>query len=179
MRYFILAAMALISLSGLSTSAKAAEASIGILDVQKILSESKAAQHMQEQMEKEQKSFLDALKKKEEALRAREKKILENASSMSKDELNEKKQNFAKDFQASRQFAQENKQRLDRALAEGMQKLRLELFETVEDVSDKGGYTLILPKQLIFAGGETLDITDETLKALDKSLKKVDLDFKK
>ena len=155
-----------------------ASSKIAVLDLQYLLSEAKAAQGIQDQVNKQRESFLKELEAQENALRDKEKSILEKAKDMSQEELEEQRVAFEKEFQEARAKAQSNKVKIERALGVAMEKLRGEMSSVVEGIAKEQGYDLVLPRQNVIVGGDDLDISKETLKRLNKKVAKIELELK-
>lgn len=172
MRYYF--AVFVMSLCLIASSVQA-ETSIGILDVQQLLRDSKAAQSIQEQVDVERQAFLKKLAERENSLRDKEQALLKEAPSLSQEELNERRAAFEKEFQEARHAAQQQKDALDKALLDGMTKLREIIFEVVDQVSAEKGYDLILARQNVVSGGDNLDISEETLSILNQRVNNIPL----
>ncbi len=154
-----------------------AQTSIAVLDTQMLLSQSKAGKHIQGQVTKQRDGFIKKLSEKESALKKKEKVLVEEASSLSKEDFLEKRKVFEKEFQDMRSFAQKEKARLDKALIGAMSKLRTEMFDVVQEIATEKNYDLVLGRQSVILGGNSLDISKEALKRLDKAVSKIELSF--
>lgn len=154
-----------------------AETSIGILDLQRLLQEAKAAQNIQDQVNAQREQFSKELDQEEQALREKEKAIIDAAKDLSKEELQDKRIEFQKAYGEARAKAQASRDRIERALLIAMGKLREEIAAVVEEISKEDGYDLVLARQNLIAGGEGLDISDKTLERLNKKVSTIALEF--
>ncbi len=163
-----------------SVSALAAEAtSIGTVDLQKLMADSKAGQSLQKQIEVEKDKFLSEISKKEQALRDEEKKIAEGRDSMKKEEFAKKAKEFEGKLGESREQAQTRKKNLETAAAKALAQLRDRVIAAVKAVGDQRGYNLVLAKQNIVIGPDAADITADVLKKLDENTADITLEVSK
>jgi Skp family chaperone for outer membrane proteins len=156
--------------------AAAAPVTVGYVDVQKILTETKAAKDIQDQVQKQREQFVEDLAKQEQDLSAEKKKIEEDAASLSKEELAARKKEFEAHFQDARKIAQKRKEDLEAALAKSLNKLKEELYKVVETLAGEKGYTLVISKQAVVLADPAADMTAETMERLNKNVSKIRLD---
>lgn len=162
----------------LATNVARAEVSVAVLDVQKLLTQSQAAESIQSQSEKLRDSFLEKLSKQEQDLREKEKKLVEDGKSLSKEEFLERKKEFEKEFIETQNMAKKRKAEIDQAYSKAMSKLMDSIYGIVQDVADEKGYSLVLSKQNVVLGEQELDITDNTMKILNDKVSDIKLDVK-
>lgn len=160
-------------------TANAQDISIGVVDVESLLTKSDAAKSIQKQVQSERDKFVKKLKAQESALREMEKELLETAADLEVKELSEKKKAFEKKFSETRVMAQKGKSRIDSALVEAMAKLKKEAFKAVEEVAQEKGQTLILARQHVVASDKSLDISKESMAKLNTAVSDIKLKFDK
>lgn len=151
------------------------ELSIAVVDVQELLTQSKAARSIQEQVKAEREKFLAKISKEEEVLRGMEKDFVENAKDLTPEQRAEKKKAFEEKFAATQKKAQEGKGKIEKAVVEAMATLNKEAFQAVESVAEAAGYNLILAKQHVVASDKSIDISEASMKKLNDNIKKIDL----
>lgn len=153
-----------------------AQATIGMVDVQRLLSDSDAAHNIQQQIQSQRETFLAEVSAQEQSLRALEKQLTEEHASLPSAEFALKKEEFEKQFVETRRLAQKRKKSLDEAVARAMAKLNEELNKVVKEVAAERGYTMVLSRQNVVMGGDNIDISDEVMARLNKSVSKIALE---
>lgn len=155
-----------------------ANTTIAVVDVDAILSQSKAAKSLKAQVDKKRKSFLDSVKEEEDKLRKEQKEIEGKRDSLSKEELVKKAQEFEKGRLNARKSIQEQKSKLDKAYSKSMNMLTKVIFEVCQEIADEREIDLVITRQNIIVGNMSLDITKDVLERLNKKLPNVSLDVK-
>ncbi len=153
-----------------------AQISIAVVDVDTILSESKAAKSIKSQVKKKREGFIDNVKKEEDKLRKEQKAIEAKRDSMSKEELVKKAQEFERGRLNARKSIEEKKSKLDKAYSKSMNSLTKVIFEVCQEIADERKIDLIITRQNIIVGSLSLDITTEVMERMNEKLPKLDLD---
>lgn len=174
----VLAFVACLSVFAFNAAPAAAEQSIGVVDVQALLTQSKAGQNIQKQLDTRKEKFLSEIGKEEAALRDEEKKLAGERDSLSKDDFTKKAKAFEEKLNASRQKAQTRKKALEDGANGALIKLRDQIVKIVEEVAASKGYGLVITTQTVVAGGKAFDITEESLKKLNDAVSEIPLDVK-
>ncbi len=154
------------------------QVSIAVVDVDAILSESKAAKSIKSQVKKKREGFIDNVKKEEGKLRKEQKAIEAKRDSMSKEELVKKAQEFEKGRLSARKSIEEQKSKLDKAYTKSMNMLTKVIFEVCQEIANERKIDLIITKQNIIVGSLSLDITKEVMARMNKKLPNITLDVK-
>lgn len=162
----------------ISSGISFASTTIAVVDVDSILSDSKAAKSLKLQVDDKRKSFIDNVKKEEDKLRKEQKAIEQKRDSLSKDELLKKAKEFEKGRMDARKSIQEQKGKLDKAYSKSMNMLTKVIFEVCHEIADERKIDLVITRQNIIVGNMSLDITKEVLGRLNKKLPNVALDVK-
>tara|TARA_X000001036_G_scaffold286201_1_gene265884 strand:+ start:2957 stop:3565 length:609 start_codon:yes stop_codon:yes gene_type:complete len=168
MRFMYLFIFAFLFIAPISHAA--ANTTIGIVNTAQVLTESKAAKSLFKQRETLQKSFLLEVSDKEQGLRDREKALISERDSISKDAFNKKKESYEKDLLETGKKVREKKQKLEQAYAKAIAKIKAEMTKATAAVADEKALQLVLTNQNVIIGAKELDITDEVMKRLDKNL---------
>lgn len=155
-----------------------AELTLAVVDVDVILTQSKAAKSIQGQVDKKRNGFLDDVKKEEDKLRAEQKAIESQKDNLSKDELVKKAQEFEKRRLDARNTLQDKKSKLDSAYAESMNTLTKTIFDVCQQIANERGIDLVITRQNIIVGNMSLDITKDVLDAMNKKLPNLTLNVK-
>jgi outer membrane protein len=168
MKYFRIFLFVVLAFSFVPLAARA-ELSIAVVDVQKILTESKPAKKIQSDMQAQREKFLNELSKQETQLRQTEKSLSDQSATLPKEDFAKKRREFEETFLQTRQNAQKRKKDLDDALGKAMIQLRDELVKVVESISKEKGYNLVLSKQDVVLNNADIDITEQALAKINSS----------
>lgn len=180
MRNSILKLLALAMFSVVLVPAYArAEISIAVVDIEKILNESKAAKSVQSQVEEKRKTFLGEVEAADKKLRDEQTAIEAKRETFTKEELTEKARGFEQSRMEARKKIQESKAKLDTAYADAMNKLTKTIYEVSQKLADERKIDLIITRQNIIVGSMSLDITKDVLASLDTALPTLSLEVKK
>ncbi len=142
---------------------------IAVVDVQGLMSTSKAGKSIQEQINKQRDSFKEEFSKIEKDLGDTQKKLAEDKDSKPEDQMAKKKE-FETRLMEANKLVQQRRQSLEKSAAEASMELRKEVVKVVADIADKDGYTLVITTQNVIVSEKSMDITDKVLAALDKQL---------
>lgn len=155
-----------------------AEVSIAVVDVHKILTESKAAKSIKDQVKTKREGFVKEVKKAEDGLRDEQQKLVEAKDKVSKEELMKQFRSFEEKRLEARKKLQGKQQKLDEAYNKAMAKLSQSIFEVCQKIADDKKFDLVITKDNIIVGNKALDITHEVLENLNKNLPKLSLEIK-
>lgn len=150
---------------------------VAVVDVQKLMKDSKAGMDIQQQLETHKTKFLTEIGKQEQKLRDDEKALSGKRSSMAPEEFAKEAKKFEGELTESRRMAQERKKALEDAASKSMGKLRDEILKIVQQIADERKFSLVINRQNVIISGKDMDITEETLARLDKAISKVALEI--
>ncbi|MCK6417415.1 MAG: OmpH family outer membrane protein [Alphaproteobacteria bacterium] len=151
---------------------------LAVVDVQKLMSESKAAQSIQNQIKTYREKFLGEMSKKEQTLREAEKSLVEQRASLSAEAFAEKKKAFEKQLLDAREYAQKKKRGLDGAATQALQKLEGELVKVVKAIANEKNLQMVISKQSVVLGDNGLDLTSDAMKRLNAAVSDIKLEVK-
>ena len=147
--------------------------SIAIVDLNLILSDSKAAKNATKQFETIQKNTEDEIIASDKEMLEERNKLIEQQSVIAPEAFELK----AKDYESKLQNYQVEKQNKLRKLEGVLQKARNEILENVkpilEELSKELGVTVILEKNSVLLSATNMDITENVIKKLNKELPKI------
>jgi Skp family chaperone for outer membrane proteins len=147
--------------------------SIAIVDLNLILSESKAAKDATKQFEIIQKNTEEEIIKSDKEMLEERNKLVEQQSVIAPEAFELK----AKDYEKKLQNYQSEKQNKLRSLEGVLQNARNDILENVkpilEELSKELGVTVILEKNSVLLSATNMDITDDVIKKLNKELPKI------
>ena len=147
--------------------------SIAIVDLNLILTESKAAKNATKQFEAIQKSTEDDIVASDKKMLEERNKLIEQQSVIAPEAFEIK----AKDYEKKLQNYSAEKQNKLRKLEGVLQNARNEILESVkpilEELSQELGVTVILEKNSVLLSADNMDITKKIIKKLNKKLPKI------
>ena len=147
--------------------------SIAIVDLNLILSDTKAAKNATKQFEIIQKNTEDEIIASDKKMLEERNKLIEQQSIIAPEAFELK----AKDYENKLQNYQVEKQNKLRKLEGVLQKARNEILENVkpilEELSKELGVTVILEKNSVLLSANNMDLTDDIIKKLNKELPKI------
>ena len=147
--------------------------SIAIVDLNLILSESKAAKGATKDFEKIQKDTESEIVESDKSMLEERNKLIEQQSVIAPEAFEVK----AQDYEKKLQNYQSEKQNKLRKLENVLQTARNEILENVkpilEELSQELGVTVILEKKSVLLSATNMDITDDVIKKLNKQLPKI------
>lgn len=152
---------------------KLAPTTIAVVDVQKILQDSTAAQGIRQQLDDKRTAFQNEIKKEEDRLRAANDDIVKNHDTMTKDQLADKQKTLRQDFATVERKVMARRHALDLGFADAMKQVRAALAEIVVNEAHAQGANVVLPKEGTMWIEASLEITDTVLKQLNTKLPKV------
>jgi outer membrane protein len=152
--------------------ANAADTKVAVIDIQKVLVESKAGIKAKGKMEKRMEELKANLQKDEKVLIALQKEMEKKSAAWSEDKKKEKAQEFQKkrrDLAVKQEDANlEMKNLQDKYLTPIMKKLE----GIVTEVAKAKGFSIVLPRNgVLYYDKAAVDITADTTKALNAKMK--------
>lgn len=151
---------------------------IAIVDVQRILQESLAAQSVRNQLEAQRSRFQSQISEEEKNLRAMEDELKQNHDKMAADSFGAREQKLREKFTTVERDVQARRRALDQAFNDSMGIVRTNLLEVVQTIAKERTANLVLLKQQVLWHDATLDITDDVLTRLNTRLPKVEVTIK-
>lgn len=171
--YVVFAAFVIIAFAA---SPARAEISFAFVDVQRIMTESKAAQSIQKQVQEQREKLQSEFSGYEQTLRANEKELIENRADMEAEEFKSKRDEFQKDLQETGALVQDKKRNLEKALVTATAKLRGEILKIVAQLAEERNYDVVMTRQNIVLAAKSLDITDDVMQAIDTKITSIPLE---
>ena len=147
---------------------------IAILDVERILRESKAAATLQAEIDKQRQAHQERLREQENTLRTADQELARQRAVLSAEAFAAKRkelQDLANNLQP--EFVSRQKE-MEELFGRGIRQVRQALAEVSKEIADERGINLILLKATIVLASRELDITEEALRRLDERLPSVD-----
>lgn len=170
-------AVLLAAVAGGAQAQDAGDPKIGIIDVQRILSESKAAKGVRPEIDRLRRAFQDQVKEQEQVLREAEQQLAQQRAILSRDAFSEKRRAFSEKASGAQRDVQERRRLLDEAFNETKNVILKNLIVVAQDVAKEKDINIVLEKRFVFLSAKALDITDSVLTRLDKRLPAVSIEL--
>lgn len=151
--------------------------SIGIVDLNKILTESKAAIDATKQIAKIQENVELEIKESDEKIIAERSKLIEQQSVMAPEAFQLKVQDFEKKAQQYQIDRQEKLQNLDNIVQNTRFQILQEVEPILDEISSELGITVLLWKDSVILSAANMDITDLIIKELNSKFPKIEINL--
>ena len=164
--------VSLLLLTGLlSTAVAAADLKIGVVSVERILSEAPQVDAVNTSMLERFGSQRDELQKSEKAITKMQENYKRNELVMTEDKLNELKKDIIKKIQMLKQKEAVLTREVSTVRNQELAILQQQVRGVIDDIAKKGKYSLILSEGVAYADSK-LDITDKVLDKMKAAFKK-------
>lgn len=168
--------LALASLSLFAAPAMADNA-VAVVNVAKIMRDSKAAVSVRNQLQTKQKSFQSDLDAKEKSLLAEDQALVKQKDSTDKAAFEKKVKDFRDKAASEQKAVQVKKAALDKSFATALEDIQKNVLDIVKAVAAEKKLNLVVSSAQVLYSDASLDITDEVLKRLDSKLPTVSVKF--
>lgn len=154
-----------------------AETSIAVVNTQKIMRDSKAAQSVRSQLQAKQKSFQAELDAKEKQLLAEDQALVKQRSTMEQAAFEQKVKDFRSKAATAQREVQQKKLQVDKALAGALENIQQTTIDIVKEIAAEKKITLVVSSAQVLYTEASLDITEEVLNRLNTKLPNVAVKF--
>jgi Skp family chaperone for outer membrane proteins len=141
-----------------------------IVDVKRILDESKASVNVQKKIEAQRADFQTEIAAKEKLIRQAEQELVSSRGKLDAAAYAEKENQLRAKFREVEQYVQERRRLLEQATTLSMGKVRSVLLGIVTEMARSRGAQAVLIRQQVLWSESALDITDEVLQRLNVDL---------
>ena len=169
--------LALVAAFALIASPAFAETTVGIVDIAKIMKDSKAASSAREQVQAKQKTLQAEFDSKRKELLAEDQSLVNQKDKSDKAAFGKKVKALQDKAAEAEHQANEKKAQLVKAYGGSLDEIQQALTSIVKEISDEKKITLAISAAQVIYKDPSLDITDEVLKRLDAKLPKVTMKF--
>ncbi len=149
--------------------------SIGVIDINKILSDADAAVTATEQIEEIAIEIENEIKLSDEQIIKEQNSLIESQSIMAPEAFETKRNEYENKVQKYNNERQSKLMKIDELIAVSRNDILNAIKPILEEISNEKGITIILEKSSIMLNAEKMDITNEVLKKLNKSLPTINL----
>lgn len=151
--------------------------SIGIIDINKVLTESKAAIDATKQIEKIQKKSEEESKSEDDLIIKERERLIEQQSVMAPEAFEVKVADFEKKVQTYQVERQEKLRKLDQMVQMARAKILDEVKPIINEYAKEVGITVILEKNAVVMSADEMDMTEQIIKILNKNLPKIKVEL--
>lgn len=176
MKAFLVLLMLLLPLTAFAQDkAPASPAPVLVVDMKRVLDESKAAESVQRKIEVRRSEFQKEIAGKEDEIRGEEQELLQSRGKMEAKTYSEKEDQLRQKFRDVETYVVERRRVLEQATTDSMGHVRSVLQTILTDIAKKKGAKVVLNKQLVLWSEPALDVTDDVLANLNKQLPDMDV----
>jgi len=152
--------------------------SIGVLDLNRVLLDAKAAKSAAEEIDKIAQDIEKELIKSDEDMINEQNKLIEAQSIMAPEAFELKRKEYEEKAQNYNIERQKRLLSVENLIESSRNEILNYLKPILEEISETRGITVILEKGTVLLNAETMDITDEVIKTLNKELPKIEVSLK-
>ena len=146
---------------------------IGVVDLQKIMRESVAAQKVRSEIEAKQTEYREQISARENDLRAQQQELERQRTVLSPEAFAEREQEFLNQVEAlQRQVAERNRQ-LEESLAYARSQVQGRALQIIAQIADQKQLGLVLDKSQLLLVAKGLEFSDQALERLNAELPSV------
>jgi len=171
-----LALSAVLTLGTFVSGAKAQEIpvpKIGVVDVQKVLRDSKAAKSIRPEFDKMRKAFQKQVSEQEQQLRQAEQELTRQRAILAPEAFSQKRRAFSQEARQAQNSVKERRRQLDQAFNDTKNEILKNLVVVAQQVAEAKKLNMLLEKRFVFISAKTMDVTNEIIARLDKRLPKL------
>ena len=162
-------------LSFTSSHADYPETIVGVVDLNYILSEAKAAKDAAKQIEEIAIKIEKEISDSDQTLLDEQNELVESQQIMAPAVFDEKRKEYEKKVQNYNITRQEKLMSIDVLLANTRNDLLNALKPILEEISNENGITILLEKNTVLLNAENMDITSKAMKILNKELPSIEV----
>jgi outer membrane protein len=154
------------------TAAAWAETKIGVVDIQRALTETDAGKKAKEKLSQRAEKMQADVKAKQDELQKMEAELQKQASVLSGEAKRDKEKDYERKKRDLAETYRDYQEELQQAQAQALQPIVKDLEQVIEKLGKDGGYSLILEKTagVIYSPKEA-DVTDQVIKAANEMAK--------
>jgi Skp family chaperone for outer membrane proteins len=159
-------------------AAPAMAGDIGVINIQKILQESKAAKSVRKQLQAKQKEFQKELGAKQKKLLEQDKKLVEQRNKISKEAFEKKVKEFQKSANEAQRTIQKKKAALDKGFAQALNTIQTKISNIAAKIAKEKGLDVIIAASQIVYADSKLDVTSAVLSKLNAEMSTIKVNVK-
>lgn len=172
MRFFILLSLLLVAMPHAASALN-----IGVVDMQRVMADAKAANSARDQLEAKQKVFKDQLTRTEADLQKKNQELVKQRSLLAAEQFKAKQSEFLQDASAAQKDVQDKRLKLRRAFEMSIVTIQKQVTSIVEKIAKERNLEMVLPSAQAIYFAPNMDITQQVLSQLDAQLPSLQVDF--
>ena len=149
--------------------------SIGVLDLNTVLLDAKAAKAAAEEIDSIARDIENQLIKSDENMINEQNKLIESQSIMAPEAFEIKRKEYEQKAQNYNIERQQKLLSIEKLVEDSRNQILDKLKPILEEISENKGITVILEKGTVLLNAEAMDITDEVIKILNKELPNIEV----
>ena len=149
---------------------------ICVVDMKKILAQSKAYQSLVDQFEDVRRKHRNTFTKQEDVIRDEESELLKQKNVLSKEAYAEKVNSLGKKINELKQKQNNDAKKIESLFEKSTNKIQGALVDVLSIIANNKKLNLVLAKSQVILVGKDIDLTDDAIKELNKVLPKISLD---
>lgn len=153
--------------------------SFAVVNVKRIVDESKAAKTADKEVKALQKKYIKEAESVENQLKKREEQLQKQQKALSQEAFVKKIEEFKERIQKERKEVVKKRKILEASYVSALELIKKETLKVIAKIADKRNIDIVLPTSQILYFRKGVDISDEVLKELDKELPKVKINVGK
>jgi outer membrane protein len=150
--------------------ALAADTKVGVIDMKQVLSTSTAGKRAQGVIEQKMKSLQASFKNDETALVNLQKEMEKKGAAWSDSVKQEKAAEFQKKRRDLAEKQESANQELKKLREQHVNPILKKLEEIVAKVASSGGYSVVVPRNVVLFAADSVDISDSVVTELNKAM---------
>lgn len=160
----------------LPTSAYAQNIKIAVVDIDKILSESKAGKSVRQQLNSRRESFQKEFSALEDNLTNAQETLMQKKNDLTAEEFTTKRKNFEKQLFETQNLFKKRRNALDKGLGDALAKLRQHIIRVTAEIANEKKYQVVLTRDSVVIIEKEMDITETVLSRLNAQVSNIPLD---
>ncbi len=154
-----------------------ADTTLAVVNIERVLSTSKASVSVRSQVQAKQKSLQGEFDAKKKDLDADQQALIKMKDTADKDAFNKKVKEFNDKYSAANRDVKAKGDALEKAIGGAQGQIIEAASGIVKDIATERKITLVVSSMQVVYGDPSLDITDEVIKRLDAKLPNVAVKF--
>ncbi|MBL6664850.1 MAG: OmpH family outer membrane protein [Rickettsiales bacterium] len=161
----------------LSTTNFANAGEIAILDIEKIVKESKAMKYIQNKVSKQQDKYQKLVTSKQSQLEKDQKKVEGKKSVLSEEAFAKELAEFEQKVDELKEYVDRKQNSLKKASLDAMSKVNDVIKNIISDIAKEKNIDIIIPANQALYFKDSMDISEEVLEKLNNKIAKVKVTF--
>jgi len=158
-------------------AATSPQLTVVVVDVQKLLQESKAAKMVRQQIEAKRAEYAKEISHQEDELRKERDTLQRQQASLSQEALNAKGREFQGKVNDLDRTVQSKRQALEKSNADALEKIQQSMLKIITGIAKDRKANLVLQRSELVLFDQQFDVTDQVLQKLDEEMPTMTVTF--